>query len=152
MVPLPLHFPFVLQSFPIWFWSRKLHLHCFLKISSVASALSNPLRLICSNFIWSFLLKNFFIFKFIFIYLAAPSLSCSMWALSCIISDLVPRPGVKPGPPALEAQSLSHWTTREITLLDLSTVYSQLSAHAFLKFSDFLVSVTLHPGVPLSLS
>ena len=28
--------------------------------------------------------------------------------------DLVPSPGIKPGPPALEAQSLSHWTTREV--------------------------------------
>ena len=28
--------------------------------------------------------------------------------------DLVPRPGIEPGPPALEAQSLSPWTTREV--------------------------------------
>ena len=28
--------------------------------------------------------------------------------------DLVPRPGIKPGPPALGAWSLSHWTTREV--------------------------------------
>ena len=30
---------------------------------------------------------------------------------SCDTWDLVPRPRVKPGPPALGAQSLSHWTT-----------------------------------------
>ena len=30
------------------------------------------------------------------------------------IWDLVLRPGIKPGPPALEAQSLSYWTTREV--------------------------------------
>ena len=34
-------------------------------------------------------------------------LSCGMW-------DLVSWPGIKPGPLALEAQSLSHWTTREV--------------------------------------
>ena len=26
---------------------------------------------------------------------------------------LVPRPGIEPVPPAMEAQSLNHWTTRE---------------------------------------
>ena len=36
------------------------------------------------------------------------TLSCSMW-------DLVPWPGIKPGPPALGAQSLSHWTTKSHT-------------------------------------
>ena len=33
--------------------------------------------------------------------------SCGMW-------DLVPWSGIKAGPPALGAQSLSHWTTREV--------------------------------------
>ena len=33
--------------------------------------------------------------------------SCSTW-------DLVPRPGIEPHPPALEAQSLSHWAPREV--------------------------------------
>ena len=35
------------------------------------------------------------------------TLSYSMW-------DLVPWPGIGPGPPALRAQNLSHWTTREV--------------------------------------
>ena len=30
---------------------------------------------------------------------------------------LVPQAGVEPMPPALEAQSLNHWTTREVCLL-----------------------------------
>ena len=33
--------------------------------------------------------------------------SCSMW-------DLVPWPGIEPGPPALKAWNLSLWTTREV--------------------------------------
>ena len=37
-------------------------------------------------------------------------LSCSMW-------NLVPSPGIKPQPSALGAQSLCHWTTREVPLL-----------------------------------
>ena len=35
--------------------------------------------------------------------------SCSMW-------DLLSQPEIEPGPPALEAQSLSHWTMREVSL------------------------------------
>ena len=45
--------------------------------------------------------------KISFIYLAVLSLSCSM-------QDLVSWPGIEPGPPVLGAQSLSHWTTREV--------------------------------------
>ena len=37
---------------------------------------------------------------FAFLYLAVPGLSCS-------IRDLVPHPGIEPGPPALGAWSLS---------------------------------------------
>ena len=33
-----------------------------------------------------------------------PTLSDSMW-------DLIPPPGIEPGPPALGVGSLSHWTT-----------------------------------------
>ena len=61
---------------------------------------------------------------YLFIYLAAPGLSChvrdlhcSMWALSCGMRDLVPGPGMEPGPPALEVRSLNHWTTREVPYL-----------------------------------
>ena len=32
--------------------------------------------------------------------------------------DLVPWPGIKPGPRALKARSLSHWTTREVLTLE----------------------------------
>ena len=40
-------------------------------------------------------------------YLAALGLSC-MW-------DLVSLSGIEPEPPALGVESLSHWTTREVT-------------------------------------
>ena len=55
--------------------------------------------------VWS--VKGTFL-RFIFIYLfGCVSLGYSMW-------DLVPWPGIKPGPPALEAWTLSFWTTREV--------------------------------------
>ena len=40
--------------------------------------------------------------------------SCIMWDLSGTTKDLVPWLKIKPRPPALWAQSLSHWTTREV--------------------------------------
>ena len=46
----------------------------------------------------------FWVFKkYVFIYLSALGLSCGMW-------DLVPQPGIKPGPPALGvwSQPLDH--------------------------------------------
>ena len=45
--------------------------------------------------------------KKLLIYLAVLVLSCGM-------RDLLLPPRVEPGPPALGAQSLSHWTTKEI--------------------------------------
>ena len=63
----------------------------------------------------------FFVFIHLFIYLAVPVLvvacgifSCGMQSLSCGMWDLVLWPGIKPGPPAFRAWSLSHWTTREV--------------------------------------
>ena len=52
----------------------------------------------------------------IFIYLAVPVLSCGIQTLSCGMWDLLSRPGIKLGPPAMGALSLSHWTTREVLI------------------------------------
>ena len=78
---------------------------------------------------------NYWVFTFLiflFIYLAARSLGCgaqdfqpSLWHADsfswgiwnlfiCSMWNLVPLSGVKPGPPALGAQSLSHWTPRKV--------------------------------------
>ena len=52
---------------------------------------------------WKFVLK-----KCVFTYLAVPGFSGSM-------PDLVPWPGIEPGPPALGEQSLSYWITKEVS-------------------------------------
>ena len=49
-------------------------------------------------------------------------LRCCMQTLSWGMWDLVPWPGIKPGPPALQAWSLSHWTTREVPKMYSFTV------------------------------
>ena len=64
-----------------------------------------------------------FIFLKIFIYLAVVGLSCGMW-------DLVPDQR----PPALGAQSLRHWTVREVSLLFLFKTSSPFSLPAHFPF------------------
>ena len=65
--------------------------------------------------------------------LATPGLSCKLgifscgvWTLSCSTWDLDPCPGIKPGPSALGARSLSHWTTRDVPQCLCSLVNIQL--------------------------
>ena len=36
---------------------------------------------------------------------------------------LVPQPGIEPTPPAVEAQSLNHWTTREVPVIQLLKIH-----------------------------
>ena len=35
------------------------------------------------------------------------------------MQDLVPQPGIKPMPPAVEAQSYNHWNSREVITMAL---------------------------------
>ena len=48
--------------------------------------------------------------------------------------DLVPRPGMEPRPPALGAQSLTHWTTREdpVVLLDSRMIGTIIKVYYFI--------------------
>ena len=48
---------------------------------------------------------------------------------SCNIWDLVPWPRIEPGPPALGAQSLSHWTTTEVPIISKLYVRWQYFIH-----------------------
>ena len=46
--------------------------------------------------------------------MAFGNFSWGVWAPGCSVWDLVPCLGIKPRPSALGAQSLNHWTTREV--------------------------------------
>ena len=88
---------------------------------------------------WSlFFLKKFFnLFKFIWlsqILVAAVGIfSFGMW-------DLVPQPGIEPGPPALGTQSLGHWMTLEVLVLILkSENLLQKQAYMALKISLYII-------------
>ena len=107
-----------------------------------------------------FLLDIFILTLLIFIYLAAEhahmhTFSCTkswsqqvgsllflffsyfMWTLSCGLWDLVPRSGIKPGPPALGAWSFSHRATREVSVPFELLLFSQQVT------SDYLWSLEL---------
>ena len=51
------------------------------------------------------------------------SLSLAVLGLSCSMWDLVPWPGLKPGPSALGTWSLNHWITREVPQLISLNLY-----------------------------
>ena len=42
------------------------------------------------------------------------------WPCSAACAILVPQPGIKPTPPALEVKSFNHWTTREVLYVKLN--------------------------------
>ena len=56
----------------------------------------------------------------IFIYLFRPRwvlvAAHEIFVAACVW-DIVPRPGIEPGPPALGVRSLTHWTTREVPVI-----------------------------------
>ena len=62
--------------------------------------------------------------------MAVPGLSCGLWGL-------VPWPGIEPGPPALGAWSLSHWTAREVPDISLKSVKCIIVAHPSLVFTPY---------------
>ena len=64
----------------------------------------------------------------------------AVWWEACGI--LAPRPGMEPVPPAVEAQSLNHWTTREVPS------YFQLN----LSFIISKVFLCLSYAIPLQVS
>ena len=53
--------------------------------------------------------------------MALQALSYGMW-------DLVPWPGIEPGPPALGGQSLSHWTNQKVPVAYLFITSTSLSS------------------------
>ena len=68
-----------------------------------------------------------FIFS-MFIHLAAPALSCG-------VRDLVPRPGLEPGPPALGARSLTPWTAGQVRKMLFKWNHSVRSLSGLAVFS-----------------
>ena len=93
-----------------------------------------------------------FLKKYLFIHLAVLGLSCGVQDLSYGMWDLVPWPGMESQPPTIGAQSLSHWTMREVPwfhswmlrCFPLHTSLNALPISVFLSGHLFLLLV-LHP-------
>ena len=88
------------------YWKNHKRNNCYFSISKL---------IIGDLAFYRFVPKLPFFFFNMFIYLTALGLSCGIFW--CDMWDVVPWSGIEPGLPALGAQSLSHWTTREIPSL-----------------------------------
>ena len=51
---------------------------------------------------------------------------------------LVPRPGIKPVSPALEAQNLNHWTISEVLIFFLTELICVLESYLWPKVTERL--------------
>ena len=78
----------------------------FWKTAKLISKVAAPFYIPTSS-VWRYRFPHSFANTKLYVYLAALGLSYSRQVL-------VPWPVIKPSPPALGVQSLSHWTTREV--------------------------------------
>ena len=89
----------------VGYFTLKLQVLNHLAVIHLSNSLPWLHLLVQKSIFW---FKVYFFFNiYLFIYVAALGLNCSMW-------DLVPGAGIKPGLCALGAWSLSHWTIREV--------------------------------------
>ena len=79
-----------------------------------------------ASFYWVFFkYSNFKLFICLFIWLhqvlvtACKIFSCGLWSLNYSMWNLVSLTGMEPGPPALGAWSLIHWTSREVPVASI---------------------------------
>ena len=86
-------------------------LYCYLKISFKNFSFSY----ICEVMPLGIIIISTLIFFFFF------------WPHCTACGILISRPGIEPAPPALEAQSLNHWTAREDPMLNFFTFFKNKS-------------------------
>ena len=74
-------------------------------------------------------------------------MACELLVVACMW-DLVPWPGIEPGSPALGAQSLSHWTTREVPPPSLKWDHiTKCSLDLLKRFSEFVCVTIIHVSI-----
>lgn len=116
--------PFVFLALKVIAWSRS---NAFL--NNISSYLFSLLILLALNPVVSFLFLSLLL-VFVFFW---------PWHMACGI--LVPWPGIEPASPAVEAQTLNHWTTSKVPsffiLFDFSSIYHTPS------FSELSSSVSV---------
>ena len=63
---------------------------------------------------------------------------------------LLPRPGIKPMPPAVKVQSLNHWTAREVPAAWMFSAHSKLVRRLPLLFTNEETEAGVPPPTPTS--
>ena len=73
------------------------------------------------------------------------------WPHLTVFGISVPHPGIEPGPPAVEAQNLNHWTTMELPMLIIfkqlywDIIYTPYSSSIYVyKFNGFSLSTNIY--------
>ena len=97
-----------LESVPLALWLSSLQNtpHAFLVLQHADGRSWD-----CSASIQYFAISHIYLLFVLFLFLFFFCMACGI---------LVPQPGIRPMPPALEAWSPDHWTTREVLSPDLS--------------------------------
>ena len=115
---------------PLCLWSRTGS-HHHIELFVLWNVKFLPLK---NGFCYNHFIRNVFtvltnVFLKIFFYLAVPGHSCGMQDLQSLSWCLKfgSLKGIKPGPPALGAWNLSHWTTREVPPVSFATKTQQMS-------------------------
>jgi len=87
---------------------------------SIPSFYLSPLFIHSLNVIILFCIFIYLVYLFMWLHqvlvVACGIFTCSVQTLSCGMWDLVPQPGIEPGPPPFGAQSPSHWPTRKVPI------------------------------------
>ena len=102
--------------------SRQLWLRCF---SECPEKLSFTARLIISENTLGLIISLLFLFKKFYLFICLHQVSVAageIFTLFCGMWDLVPWPGIEPGPSASRMQNISHWATREVLCIFLAHI------------------------------
>ena len=111
------------QNCFVWFRILALHIKIWLFSAGISPTdtckCSCNFLLVNSKYLFTYFLKFLFIYYFgcagsQLQHAGSLVAACGLLSWGMQLRDLVPPPGIEPGPPALGAQSLTDWTTREV--------------------------------------
>ena len=115
-----------------WWWTGRPGVLQFMGSQRVGHNWATELNWIYFHFLYLFIYLIWLHWIFV---VACRMFRCGMWTLSCGLWDLVPWLGIELGSPALGAQSLNPWTTREVPHWYIYEIYfwKKLMAKNYIK-------------------
>ena len=114
-------------TFIEWWLHKCMHLSKFMEMHALNGGILIHISYISTKLIILFFKYLFIIYLFwlCWVLVAAHGIfvvACGLLVAACRLLvaacmwDLVPQPGIEPGPPALGAWSLNHWATRKVRI------------------------------------